>query len=431
MKAVDVVKIEKLIPIFKNGEPANAIEVARIQDLEGNSCEFNIVVGKGLYKIGEEVVYIMPDYCLPDADMFIEYIQPGGDPSKCKLGKKNRIRAIKFNFQFENTIDPIYSNGILMSFDNLPKNILSEVTEEKSLQDVLKIIKYVADESFEGVKSGLTKGELPGFLYATDETRCELLKSHIERCYEEKEILSVSIKVDGSSISLYSKKDLINENERLVGICSRNMEKKLEQKYTSAYKDTDGVLLHQYYNRDLNVKGWFNDATQKFYTDEEVKSLEPVIAEIRDPFVDTVNKYDYLNKFSQYCEKYDVELASRGELYGKGASKGSGVGLNQDAKKDANIVWFGVDDLSSGHATRIHYGQEHNLQKISEELGFDYTKGIYEAVMNYDDIIAKGNEIFAEIKAKTGQIIEGIVIRSKYSNKLSCKYLNNEYDSKK
>lgn len=431
MKAVDVVKIEKLIPIFKNDESANAIEVARIQDLEGNSCEFNIVVGKGLYKIGEEVVYIMPDYCLPDVDMFIEYIKPGGDPSKNRLGKRNRIKAIKFNFQFKDEIDPIYSNGILLSFNNLPKDILLEVTEEKSLQDVLKIIKYVADENFEGVKSGLTKGDLPSFLYGTDETRCELLKSHIEKCYNEGEILSLSIKVDGSSTSIYHKKDLIDTNSRLVGICSRTQEKKLDQQFTSGYKDIDGVILHQYYNRDFDVKGWMNDATGKFYTEEEVQVLEPIITEIRDPFVDTVKKYGYLDKLSEYCEKYNVELSARGELYGKGASKGSGIGLNQDAKKESNIIWFGVDDLSSGHATRIHYGQKHNLKDVCEELGFDYTKSVFEGIMSYDDIIAKGNEIFAEIQTKTGQIIEGVVIRSKFSNKLSCKYLNNLYDSKK
>lgn len=430
MKVVDVVKIEKLIPIFKNGESANAIEVARIQDLEGNSCEFNIVVQKGLYKVGDEAIYIMPDYCLPDNDMFIEYIRPGGDPNRCRLGKKNRIRAIKFNFQFENETDNIYSNGILLNFNYLPKDILSQVSEENSLQDILKIIKYVADENPDTIKSGLMQGDFPSFLYGTDETRIEMIKNQVNKCFDEKEILSLSIKVDGSSTSIYNRKNP-SDGLRTVGVCSRSMEKKLEQTYTSGYKDVDGVLLHQYYNRDLNVKGWFNDATQKFYTDEEVKIFEPVIVEVRDAFVDTVKKYKYLDKLSEYCEKYDVELALRGELHGKGASKGSGNNLNQDAKKEASIIWFGVDDLKSGHSTRIHYGQEHNLKKVCEELEIDYTKSVFEGVMSYDDIIRKGNEIFEKIKKETGQIIEGVVIRTMFSNKLSCKYLNLEYDSKK
>ena len=45
-------------------------------------------------------------------------------------------------------------------------------------------------------------------------------------------------------------------------------------------------------------------------------------------------------------------------------------------------------------------------------------------LVEYDD------EIFDKIKYSTGQIIEGIVIRSKYSNNLSVKYINPEYDSK-
>src|SRR5271157_5638971 len=101
MKPVEVVKIDKLIPIFKEGQPANAIEVARIKDLNDNSCEFNIIVGKGLYNIGDTAVYIMPDYCIPKTSIFNEYWFPNGDEKKCKLGSNGRVRAIKFNFRFE------------------------------------------------------------------------------------------------------------------------------------------------------------------------------------------------------------------------------------------------------------------------------------------------------------------------------------------
>lgn len=59
MKPVDFVTIEEeLIPIFKNGELANVIQVARIKDSEGNLCQFNIVIGKNLYEIGDRAIYI-------------------------------------------------------------------------------------------------------------------------------------------------------------------------------------------------------------------------------------------------------------------------------------------------------------------------------------------------------------------------------------
>src|SRR5271157_479277 len=101
MKPVELVIISKLIPIYKEGEEANNIQVARIEDIEGNQCEFNIVVGKGLYNVGDTAVYIQPDYCIPQSSIFNEYWFPGGDEKKCKLGKNGRIRAIKFNFKFE------------------------------------------------------------------------------------------------------------------------------------------------------------------------------------------------------------------------------------------------------------------------------------------------------------------------------------------
>ena len=192
MKPVDIVKIEKLIPIFKNGEAANAIEVARVIDLEDNSCQFNIIVGKGLYNIGDKAIYIQPDYCIPERELFKEYFYPMGDPKKSKLGKKGRIRAVKFNFNFENEMDPIYSNGILMNFSMIP-----EFDETCDLQEYFGVIKYVADEQGDGGNSGLTKGSLPYFLYATDETRIEHLKGHVDRCFENKEVLSFSLKRDG------------------------------------------------------------------------------------------------------------------------------------------------------------------------------------------------------------------------------------------
>ena len=48
----------------------------------------------------------------------------------------------------------------------------------------------------------------------------------------------------------------------------------------------------------------------------------------------------------------------------------------------------------------------------------------YEALCEYCD------SIFAKEKAE-GRIIEGVVVRTMYTNDLSCKYMNPEYDAKK
>lgn len=443
MKPVEIVTIAELIPIFKNGEPANAIEVAHVQDREGNVSQFNIIVGKGLYDIGDEVVYIMPDYCIPPTVLFQEYYAPGGDMKKSKLGKRGRIRAVKFNFSFENSIDPIYSNGIILPLKLVEDYIVvKRVTEggdsvdtsiippERNLQEELQVIKYVAEDSLEGGNhSGLTKGELPSFLYATDESRIESIKKHVDKVYEEGEELGFTLKRDGSSITLYARMDPVDGPT--YGICSRNQEKKLDQTQTTGYKDVDGIIMHRFYDKETETKGWKNDFSGKFYTDEEVAALnlEAVEIDVRDAWVDTCNDSGCTEKFIEYCNKYNVQLAIRGELIGQG-NKGSGNKLNWDARDKSRIVWFGMDDLSSGHATRIHYGEEHNLIKVCEETEMEYTKEILSGKFDYDGVIKACNEIFKKIKEDTGQIVEGIVIRTKFSNKLSCKYINPEYDAK-
>jgi glycerol kinase len=82
----------------------------------------------------------MPDYCVPPTVLFQEYYAPGGDMKKSKLGKRGRIRAVKFNFSFENSVDPIYSNGIILPL--------------KLVQD------YLVMKAVEGAKEKALNGEL-------------------------------------------------------------------------------------------------------------------------------------------------------------------------------------------------------------------------------------------------------------------------------
>ena len=429
MNPVEIVTIEKLIPIFKNGEPAQRIEVARIEN-----CEFNIIVGKDLYKIGDKVVYIMPDYCLPDNDMFLEYWRPEGNSSKSALGKRGRIRAVKFNFQFENETDPIYSNGIVLPLDYLKQ--YGANLEAENLQEELGIIKYVSEDSHESSTQhkGLVEAPLPSFLYSTDEERIENHKKNVEKCYEEGEIIGLTLKKDGSSITIFAKKAPLEEGF-VSGICSRKQEKKLDQKTVKRYIDTtSGAEFHPFFNKERKTRGWINDESGLFISDEEISEIiansdtfEPVLVDVKDAWVDTCKDQGYYEKFVNYCKQYNVELAIRGELIGQG-NKGSGNKLNKDAQGVSRVVWFGIDDLSTGFAKRIHYGQEHNLEKVCNELEMEYTEHILKGHFNYETLIKKCHEIFKEIKDSTGQVVEGIVIRTINSNKLSVKYINPEYD---
>jgi hypothetical protein len=485
MKAVDIVTIEKLIPIYKNGEPANAIEVARVKDSEGVSIQYDIIVGKGLHQVGGRGIYIQPDYTIPINKLFVEYHAPFGDPKNSKLGKKGRVRAIKFNLSFEGSEDPIYSYGVLLPWAEFEKWFVGELKKEdgslRSLdlpvnmvkfdeavarnadkehptledrdkaffdvlhfdnpedpfpfQEILGVEKYVADDNLDGSQpAGMTERDFPSFLYKTDEETIQNHRKEVDRAYEAKEELGFTIKRDGSSITEYCRINpiadqiLAAENTEEFGICSRKHEKKLDQQYVAAYKDGE-VVLHKYFHPELKVKGWFNDETRTFYTEEEAAQFEPVIEEQRDAWIDTDKKYGYLEKLIAYCRAKVQQLVLRGELIGAG-NKGSGNKLNSDARTEARVVWFGVDDLSQGFSRRNHYGKEHNLVAVCEELGFEYTKEVLCGVFSYDEIIAAAHAIFKKIKDETGVIVEGVVIRTKFSNNLSVKYINPEYDAK-
>jgi len=429
MNAVERVKVYDLIPIYKTIDgvqnEANAIQIARVELQNGEQLQYDIVVGKGLYNIGDSAIYIQPDYCLPQLNIFNEYHFPGGDASKCKLGRCGRIRAIKFNFNFKDDSNPIYSNGIILPLIGEVKEMLDNSTEETDLVELFQITKYVAEDSLEQTQnSGMSEPFPSHLLYKTDEPTLQTAFSSIQKCYEDGEVLSLSIKKDGSSISLYY------FDEEQQGICSRQQKKKLDQTYVKGYKENN-VVLHPYFNRETGEKGWFNDVTQQFITQEYAESnLEPITVVQKDAWVDTVMTKGYYPRFIQYCKDHSLKLALRGELIGLG-NKGSGNKLNQDAKLTySDVYWFGVDNLESGHSRRIHYGEEYNLEKISNDLNLQYAIPILEGVFSYEQLVKECLKIFDDIKEKTGQIIEGVVIRTKYSNRISVKMINPLYDSK-
>jgi hypothetical protein len=248
-------------------------------------------------------------------------------------------------------------------------------------------------------------------------------------CFDEGILVGGTTKRDGSSITLYCRKNPINPEEFSYGICTRNQEKKLDQQMTTGFKTEEGVILRPHFDKEKFTKGWMNDVTSEFFTTDECnEKFEPIIQEVRDSWVDVTKKFGYLDRLIEYCTENDLQLALRGELIGAG-NKGSGNKLNKDAKLEAHVVWFGLDDLSSGHSERNHYGMVHNLKTFCEKYDFEYTNEVFEGVFDYDSLIDICTNHFKSIKETTGQVIEGIVIRSKFENSLSVKYINPEYDA--
>lgn len=436
MKAVQIVKISKLIPIYKDGVEANSINLVNFEFLNGDECGYNVIAQKGLYQIGDKAIYIMPDYCLSDIALFQSFTAPGGDPNKSKLGKMNRIRAIKFNFTLEGSTEPIYSFGVLLPISEVKEYVGVAEFEEyigseyntDTLTSVLGITKYEEPES---AGNGQSKGGLPSFLYATDETNQETLKSRIKQLCDGNTEMGFSIKRDGSSFTCYFKKD---ENGNWYhGICSRNQEKKTDTHTVLKYIDTiNGHEYTKYLHPETKEMGWrANIHGLDFIVDSEIEKqgFQKETIEIKDSWVELANKSGLVAKGMEYCQRHNIELAFRGEIYGQGL-KGSGNKSNPDAGKKQGLYLFGVDDLTSGFATRINYSSEHNLEKLATEFEIEYSTSDWYKPTSYEDFCAFCESIIQD-EASKGRIIEGVVVRTKFTNELSTKYMNKVYDAKK
>lgn len=425
-KVVEIVTISKKTPLFKDGNEAERIEMINFNFSSGDKCGYNLVAQKDLYQIGDKAVYIQPDYCLSELSIFDTFTKPGGDVKKSRLGKNGRIRALKFNFNLENSTDAVYSFGVLMPLNEVAEFLNIVITEDTDLQELLQIIKYEEPES---AGSGLTAGQFPSFMYKTDEPNCENLVDHIERVINEGQEFGIALKHDGSSITVALKKDTNGEYEEYI--CSRGQWKKTDQTQVVKYTDSNGNVYHKYLNQDTKERGWYCDNTQEFFTDTQAieNNFEPTLELVKDSWVDLARSSGLLERGLEYCKKYDLQLAFRGEIFGAGL-KGSGNKLNPDASEKQTLRLFGIDDLSSGFAKRINYSSEHNLASVATNIDVLFTPITVYKAESYDDLIKKCKTIFDKYEAE-GKIIEGVVCRTMYTNDASFKVMNPLYDSKK
>ena len=141
-----------------------------------------------------------------------------------------------------------------------------------------------------------------------------------------------------------------------------------------------------------------------------------------DPFVVHGKKY-----IDRMLELGYTNLILRGELHGT-ASKGSGNSRNPHAKLDPNILFFNIDKIENGIARKVGRAE---FRSISKELHLDTVPELFSGTFNsrkeLEDVC---NSTFQNYKHDYNMLIEGIVLNS-WDNQFSCKFMNNEYDSKK
>ena len=388
MSGSRIVTIKEIIPLYKGEEKANAIELVSLEEV-GNS----VVAQKDIYKPGDKALFIQPDYCLSDIEVFMEYIEPGGDRKKCKLGKNNRVRAIKFNLHTGNN-EPVYSYGILLHQKVLNDTMKLSLTGENDFDKLLKIVKYEEPEVLlQAHESGkVVTCPFPQLMYQTDEENINNVINDIQFPIH----LIGTHKSDGSSISVWYKNGK-------SGITSRKCGKPL------SYKK---VVGHE-------IKWW-----QKL-----LKALSFALYKPDGKIIKTVQSDDLFvvigRPYLEKLVKYGQNIVLRGELVGKG-SKGSGNSNNPKAKEDTHIEFFGIDDYNDV-AKRFPYN---TVEEIASRLDLQLVHKYFEMTFNDKNELLNHCQKIFNTEKENGKIIEGIVARNENGN-FSCKIMNLEYDSRK
>ena len=388
MSGSSIVTIKEIIPLFKGEERANAIELVSLEEV-GN----HVVALKDLYSTGDKALFIQPDYCLSDMEVFREYIAPGGDPKKSRLGKNNRIRAIKFNLHTGNN-EPVYSYGILISGQTLIDAMKMDLLADKDYDKLLAIEKYEEPEPMvQATANGkVVVCEFPSQMYHTDEENINNIINEIKFPVH----LIGTHKSDGSSITVWYKNGK-------SGIASRKNGKPL------TYKKIVGYKIH-----------WW----QKLLKALSLNKYKPDGKIIKT--VESDDQFVVLGKpYLERLEAFGQNIALRGEMVGR-SCKGSGNPNNPKAKEDNHIEFYGIDDYNE-YARRLPYTK---VEEIAAKLELQLVHKYFELTFNsIEELLSRCQQIFNEEK-ENRKIIEGIVVRNE-SGSFSCKIMNLEYDSRK
>lgn len=402
MNPVSIVTIREKQTLYKGDNPAERIELIKLEE-----TDFDIVSQKDLYKVGDKAIYIQPDYCLSDISLFDGFIRPNDDESKSMLGKvgglARRIRAKKFNFSKEPNGDVVYSNGILLPYEEVMIYLdsIGEGRKPINLTEKLSITKYEEPETTSNGGLNVNGGKpFPEGVYKTDEDNYFNVSNKLQFPIK----LYGSEKCDGSSITIGFIPKYPNGF-----IASRNLVKPfMIRKHVGRREKTLYEKICFWTVPNLNIyKEVEND-------DDFIKYGKPYLEALRGLYIEN--------------------LIFRGELNG-GKIKGSGNKNNPASKEDVNIKWFGLDVFENNTCLRSTQKElEHFLTLMNKALSkdgvefFKTVKCVFDKVFESKEELEKAcNDYFKE------NMIEGIVIRpsEKSDFRFSCKFMNPEYDSKK
>ena len=189
----------KPITYIKPIEGADAIECAIV---DGG---WPVVVKKGEYQVGDIAIYLEIDSWVPH--QIAPFLSKGQEPREYNGVKGERLRTVKLRGQL--------SQGLLIKPDYLGF-IANDVSVGEDVSHILNIQKW--EPPIPAQLQGMMKGNFPNFIPKTDQERCQNLREQIFGEHKG-EIYEVTVKLDGSSTTIY-----VKDGE--IGVCSRNIDLK-------------------------------------------------------------------------------------------------------------------------------------------------------------------------------------------------------------
>lgn len=189
----------RMITDIRPIEGADAIECAVVDG-------WTVVVKKDEFQVGSRVVYFEIDSWIPYE--MAPFLSKGKEPREFNGVKGERLRTVKLRGQL--------SQGLVIP---VPIGFVDACVGD-DLTSTLGIQKWEAP--LPACLSGQAEGMFPSSFTKSDQERAQNLVREIFIDHDD-EMYEVTLKLDGSSFSIY------NKGDGQVGVCSRNLELKVNE----------------------------------------------------------------------------------------------------------------------------------------------------------------------------------------------------------
>lgn len=275
-KLASIRKITNIRPILG----ADMIEVATVDN-------WNVVVKKNEFRIGDFVIYFEIDSFLPIREEF-EFLRKSSYKKMSDGTEGFRLKTIRLRGEV--------SQGLIvpLSFLHSIVNHSTEIVEGDDVSEILGVVKY--EPPIPAQLVGEVIGYFPSFIQKTDEERIQNLTEYFESYKNYKYFASE--KMDGTSTTIF-----LNQNE--FGVCSRNLQLKFNPDNTYCKVVVQNNLEEKMRNlgRNLAIQGEIiGEGIQD--NKYKIKGQKLLVFNIFD-----IDKYEYVSKeeMVNICTRFNLE----------------------------------------------------------------------------------------------------------------------------